>query len=483
MEHVKRASDQSDPESVSTAHEAVRRALSAAAKLSISERGDRPTPPPTPDEVRTRIDLGLPTSGLGAEEALRKLDLVAELTPKTSSPRFFNQLFAGREPMATTGEIVTALLNSSMYTYKAAGVQALIETEVVSRLCQLSGWADGEGTFVPGGSLGNLVGMALAAYQARPSLRDDGLSGPRLRFYLSEEGHYSVRKNAGLLGLGRGSVRRVGTDSSLRMRPDLLVERIEEDIACGHQPACVVATAGTTVAGVFDPIDQIAEVAGSFGLWLHVDGAFGGSYLLHPEQRSRLAGVERADSLTWNPHKMMGIPLPCAAVLVRRRGLLRKHFNEAADYLFQQDDEDLNLGTKSIQCGRRNDAFKLWLAWQELGDDGWRRRIDRQLVLTRHARDRVLATDGFELVLEPELPTVCFEVEGWPSDLICEQLGRSGQAQVGYGVIRGRKVIRLVLVNPILTTDQIDRFFDAISDLCARPSERVTLADQLGRSR
>ncbi len=385
---------------------------------------------------------------------------VVGLTPKTSGPRFFNQLFAGREPSASAAEMMGALLNTSMYTYKVAGVHSLIENEVIERLCTAAGFGDGDGTFVPGGSIGNLVAMVVATFEARPDFRDQGMAGQRLRVYTSADGHYSVRKNAGILGLGRSNVVEIPVDDAGRMRPDTLAAQIECDLEDGHQPMCVIATAGTTVAGAFDPLEEIGAVARDKGLWFHIDGAFGATFLLHTDQRHKLKGVALADSLTFNPHKMMGIPLPCAALLVQEKGLLGKHFNEAADYLFQQDTEELNLGTKSIQCGRRNDAFKLWAAWQDLGDDGWERRVTRQLKLLQHARRWVVEGEEFELAIEPESLTLCFVVKGKPSDVLCEQLAEHGLAQVGFGVVGGRKVIRLVTVNPELGTADIDRFFD-----------------------
>lgn len=439
-----------------------------ARALLEHERESPPEPPLSPARIRELIDVAPPEMGLGLERALQLVASVVEITPLTSGRRFFNQLFAGREPAAASTEMLTSLLNTSMYTYKVAGVHALIENEVLAKMGRLAGFEDADGTFVPGGSLGNLVGMTLAVNERRPDFRDHGLDGPRLRVYASAEGHYSVRKSAGMMGIGRDHVRRVATDEQGRMCPQDLAAKIAEDLEAGHEPTCIVATAGTTVRGAFDPIDALADVAGRHDLWLHVDGAFGGSLLLHPEHRRRLAGLERADSFIWDAHKMMGIPMPCSALLVARKGLLHKHFQEAADYLYQQDTEDLNLGLKSIQCGRRNDAFKLWAAWQALGDEGWARRIDRQFELVAHARARVLREPDLELVDEPQAINLCFAVDGCRADVLCERLSASGESLVGYGVVHGRKIIRLVTANPDLDDADIDRFFDGLLIEAAR---------------
>ena len=442
--------------------------LDLARTLLEREQASPPEPPLAPDQIRSLVDLEPPGHGLGLERALEVVGTVAELTPMTSGRRFFNQLFAGREPASASAEMLTSLLNTSMYTYKVAGVHALIENEVLARMGELVGFDEVDGTFVPGGSLGNLVGMSLAVNERRPEFREHGHEGPRLRVYTSAEGHYSVRKSAGMMGLGRENVRTVAVDEAGRMSATDLARKIVEDSSAGHEPTCVVATAGTTVRGAFDPIDELADVAREHGLWLHVDGAFGGSLLLHPVLRRRLRGIERADSFVWDAHKMMGIPMPCSALLVSRRGLLHRHFQEAADYLYQQDSEDLNLGLKSIQCGRRNDALKLWAAWQALGDDGWARRLERQFELLAHARQRVLDEATLELVDEPQCINLCFAVEGCRADVLCERLGAIGESLVGYGVVHGRKIVRLVTANPDLGVADLDRFFDGLLAEAAR---------------
>jgi glutamate/tyrosine decarboxylase-like PLP-dependent enzyme len=163
-------------------------------------------------------------------------------------------------------------------------------------------------------------------------------------------------------------------------------------------------------------------------------------------------------------------------VLVRRRGLLHRHFNETADYLFQQDDADLNLGTQSMQCGRRNDALKVWAAWQALGDEGWARRIERQVALARHACALVAARPGFELVHEPECLNVCFAVRGKSAVAICERLGRDGLALIGYGAVRGRKVLRLVTVHAEIERSDLDRLFEDIERVAAELPDEEAVA-------
>lgn len=419
----------------------------------------------TPEEMRRAIELAIPEKGNSPERVMDLLEDVALATPRTASRRFFNQLFAGRHDIASAAEIVAVLLNSSMYTYKAAGPHVLIEKELGEHMGRKVGYDDGEGIFTPGGSLSNFAGIMIARNEFNERCQQDGHDGSWLTLYSSELDHYSIAKNLAMLGLGRRSLRKVATDERGRMRADALRDAIKRDIEEGAKPFCINATCGTTVLGAYDPLDEIADVAEEFGIWFHVDGAFGGSTALSAKHREHLNGSERSDSFTWDAHKMMGVPLSCSVILVKNKGLLRKHFSESASYLFQSDEDELNHGVKSIQCGRRNDCLKLWAAWQHLGDEGYARKIDRLYDLARSFAERVKKDPRCTLSKEPESVNVCFEVTGKPSDLICETLRQQQKSLVGYGIVDGRRVIRAAFVNADVDEADLDDFFDNLVEV------------------
>ncbi len=437
-------------------------ALRIAEELLCTEQAAPPQPRIEPEQLRQQLPLTLGPQGLPQEQVLAELEAMVQLTPRTSDGRFFNQLFAGRIPIATAAEWLSCLLNVSMYTYKIAGPMVLAEQEVVKRMCCFAGFPHGDGIGVPGGSMANLVGMLLGRNQALPQMRDTGSQGKPLAYYVSTEGHYSVRKNAGILGTGRDFVRAIEVDKEGRMCVEALEATLEDDIKNGILPCAVIATAGTTVMGSFDPIRAIAKVCQQHGVWLHVDGAFGGAMLLHPSMRKHLDGIELADSMTWDAHKAMGVPLMCSLILTRNPHALQNSLNEAADYLFQTDDPTLNPGTRSIQCGRRNDTLKLWAAWRQLGDEGWSQHIEGQLALCRYAVQRIQAEPRLHLCLEPASTTICFTVDGMKSPDICQQLHEKGLAMIGYGKVFGEDVMRLVTVNPAIKTSDLDCLFDNI---------------------
>lgn len=427
-----------------------------------------------PMDVGTAIStlpIAIPEIGVGETEAIERLRRVVMATPTTSGPRFFNQLFAGRERVATIAEALTAVLNLSMYTYKVAGPQVLIEREVLERMLALASMAGGDAMFTPGGSMSNLAAMIVGRNEMAPDARERGFDGKGRTIYTSEESHYSIRKNAAMLGVGGENVRTIVADAQGRMLPDALADAIRSDRDSGMTPLLIIATSGTTVMGAFDPIEPIAEVAEREGLWLHVDGAFGGSALLHAESRELLAGLGRADSFTWDAHKMMGVPLTCSVAMTRKPGLFRKHFDESASYLFQQefgaDHAWLNPGTRSLQCGRRNDALKLWAQWQSLGDDGFSDRVERQLHLAQRAAGIIRNNDRLRLSFEPEWVNVCFDVEDRSTEAICERLNSLGRLKIGHGVVHGRRVIRLVTIDPSIRDSDIDHLFEEILDVAS----------------
>lgn len=449
----------------STDHDEEDRAWAAfferARSMMSTERDSLLQRPEAPEVLAKRLALDLPADPQPLSAVVDGLFALAETSPSTSSPRFFNQLFGGRTAAATMGEVLAALLNNSMYTYKAAGPQVIVEKLLSERMCTLAGFHGGEGTFTPGGSMSNLLAMIVARGERFPDSRENGIGGETPIVYTSELGHYSIPKNAGLAGIGRARVRRIPADPRGRMRPDALAEQITRDLSDGLTPYFVNATAGTTVLGAFDPLREISSVARENGLWFHVDGALGGSLLLSKETRHLLEGIECADSMTWDAHKMMGVPLTCSVFLVREPGVLVRHLSEAADYLFHDGGSEYDRGQTSLQCGRRNDALKLWAAWQALGDAGLAQRIENAVESARYAAQRIRTSKTLVLEKEPESVNVVFSVKDVEARTLCDALHQAGLAVVGSAGVEGKQTVRLSCVNSCLGRPDIDAFVDA----------------------
>jgi len=431
----------------------------------IQNDTDQPVNPyRSPDELKSLLDLSLGSAGESTVQVMHSLEALAGATPRSTSKRFYNQLFGGRDPVATAADMLVPVINTSLYTFKAAGPMAIVEEIVMEHMAQKLGFQTPgpQGVFTPGGSISNLLAMLIARNQACPEFRNEGAGNKRITSYVSQDAHYSIVKNAGILGMGRGNVRLIPTDDLGQMRPDALKETIENDLKDGCVPSMIVATAGTTVRGAFDPIEPCAKIAQEFKIWLHVDASFGGSAAMSETHRHLLNGVDLADSVAWNPHKVMGVPLSAAAFITRKPGSLRSCLDETADYLFQGDDDAYNPGTRSIQCGRRNDALKVWAAWKHHGDEGYQDRIDRLMGLAKHCAERITLDDQLKLTLPPPYVNVCFEVLGKSSRDICDALREQNELLVGHAVVDGRRIIRVPFVNGDLTTNDVHEMLGLI---------------------
>ena len=324
-----------------------------------------------------------------------------------------------------------------------------------------------------------LYALQLARHRLQPDLVTAGASAGPLAMFVSSSGHYGAGKAASLLGLGSDAVVEVAADPDGAMRPDALRAAMADAVAGGRTTLAVIATAGTTVTCAFDPLDAVADACAEHGAWMHVDGCYGASALFSPDHRHRLAGVERADSMVWNLHKMMGATQQCTALLLREPERLAACFSTGADYLFQPDKQfgEWDSGDRTYQCGRRVDALKLWLAWKVRGDAGFAARIDHAVAMADFARMVVGASDGAFVPLAdtgftnlvflwvpPELrPLDPGGLSGEVRDRlhrvaprIKARMQAEGTAMLGYQPLGGVNAFRLLVMNPAVAPDDVE---------------------------
>ncbi len=440
----------------------------------------RPLPPTDLQEV---LGLGLRAQGRPLSDLIGDMEQVLAYSVRTGHPRFFNQLFGGSDPAAILGEWITALINTSMYTYEAAPVATLMEAQLIRRMNDLVGFEHGEGVFAPGGSISNLMSVLAARHRAFPHVKKEGhRATDKPVFFVSNEAHYSLARAAAVMGLGTDAAIEVACDAQGCMLPDALERAVQAALAEGQTPFLVAATAGTTVAGAFDPIDKLADVSEHHKLWLHVDASLGGTVLFSSRHRSLMRGVERADSVTWNPHKMMGVPLACSATLMKTSGNLCSTNGMGADYLFHSDtDACYDLGELSLQCGRRVDALKLWFSWQSHGDEGFARRVDHFFQMASQFSDELQARPGFELARELNSINVCFRyvpqrLRHLAADELNEPLSacttasraklcEKGQFLVNYATVDDWPAYRMVFVNAETSVEDTHALLDEIERL------------------
>ena len=300
------------------------------------------------EELFDTMDLGLGENPSLEEDFKTSLQDLVLKTPKTASKRFFNQLFGGRQSKAILGDLLAVMLNNSMYTYKVGGPQIGVEKEIINQISRRIGYDENSGgTFAAGGSMSNYMAMLMARDAYDNSIKDEGVRDV-LVAYTSEESHYSNAKNASFAGIGRKNLRYIPADENGRMNTALLEEAINRDVEQGKKPFFVNATAGTTVLGAADPILEIAEISEKYNLWFHIDGAYCGAVLFSEKYGHLVKGVHKADSFSFNAHKMLGTPLSCSLIFVKDKAKLDYTFSNEASYLYQTHNDDFNPGKNLV---------------------------------------------------------------------------------------------------------------------------------------
>jgi len=331
-------------------------------------------------------------------------ETIVKYSVKTCHPYFYNQLYHGADEYGLAGSWLSDALNTNIHTFEVAPAFIAIEHHLLGYIRELFGWEkdQGDGIFNPGGSLSNFYGMLLARQHLFPELKIKGLFGSKpIVAFTSEESHYSIVKGANMLGLGVENVVKVRTDEGGRMIPEELDKSIKQVRSEGRLPFFVNATSGSTVLGAYDELDKLAEVCRSNNVWLHVDACWGGSVVFSARLRHLMKGSDQVDSIAWNPHKMVGAPLQTSAFIVKHRGLLHQTNSANATYLFQQDkfyDVSYDTGDKSMQCGRKVDAFKFWFMLKARGEKYMEDMVDNTFDMADCLTQLVKSRDGFRLV-------------------------------------------------------------------------------------
>ncbi|NNL90598.1 MAG: aminotransferase class V-fold PLP-dependent enzyme [Saprospiraceae bacterium] len=416
------------------------------------------------ESLKSTFDLDLPEDSTQEEAFEKALTELVLNTPRTSTKLFFNQLFGGRKSKASLGELLSVLLNNSMYTYKVGGPMIAIEKNILNKISDLVGFkSETLGTIASGGSMTNYMGMVMARDKYDPDFRYKGRQ-VNLVGYSSIESHYSIAKNAAFSGVGRDNIRYIQSDEHGKMDVKELESQIQQDLANGYRPFFVNATAGTTVMGAFDPLIKISEICKQYDLWMHVDGAYGASVIFSDKYKHLIEGAHLADSFTINAHKMLGTPITCSIILTPHKNCLYDSFSNEASYLYQSDDNDINPGKISLQCGRRNDALKFWTLWKSVGTKGLGDIVDQEFHLADVAREYVRSNPDYTLYSFDNSINICFIYKSVSPEKLCNKLYEAGKLVVGYGKFKDQTFVRLVMVNSNNTKEDIIHFFKVLEE-------------------
>lgn len=436
--------------------------------------GDRPVVPDVkPGAVRSALPARPPLKPEPMEAVFK--DFKEAILPGITHwqhPGWYAYFPASSSPASLLGEILTAGLGAQCMSWQTSPAATELEDLVMDWLRQMVGLPDGmSGVIQDTASTATLC--ALLSARERATGFESNESGLRraLTVYATSETHSSIEKGVKIAGYGRAALRRVATDAAYAMIPAALEAAVLEDKARGVQPACVVATLGTTSSTAIDPLRPVGEIAARHGLWLHVDAAYAGTAALCPENRAMLDGAEYADSFVFNPHKWMLTNFDCSAYFVKDAGALIRTFEIHPEYLKTKADPYVkNYRDWGIQLGRRFRALKLWFVIRSYGVEGLQAFVREHLRLARLIKGWVAADRRFELMAPVPFGLVCFRLnDGRGEDVLnelnkrfLERINSSGRLFMTHTALKGKYTLRMVVGSRLTTEADVRAAWDVI---------------------
>jgi aromatic-L-amino-acid/L-tryptophan decarboxylase len=452
----------------------------------------RPVAPDAYPEMRRHF-YGGSGPGPAPEKASTSDEILAEFRERLAPYQFaaqhpgsFSYFTPAALPISIAGEVLAQWTNQGVDVWHAGPTSALVEEEVTGWLRDLLGFGpDSWGVLTSGGVMANIMGMTLARdVHLRTLLGRDrpprGVDLENVRVYASDQAHFSIARAMDILGFPADALRVVPSDERFRLRAPAVAEAVAADRAAGLLPLAIAAVCGSTNTGSVDDTVALADLAGREHLWLHVDAAYGAGARLSARAAGLVPGLERADSVTVDPHKWFFQAYDIGGLVVRNREDLVRTFHKAPEYYrsTRPEDEPLNWYQYSLEGTRRFRALKLWFSWKHLGTEGFGRLIDHNLDLAAHLTSRFASGDDFEALPEtPDLSIVCFRhvpggrerAEGLEpdaldayQDLLQRALEVSGRGWVSTTKLRGRTYLRAGLVNHLSTEADVDRVLETL---------------------
>ncbi len=449
-------------------------------------------------EVEDVFDEPVPEVGQDPNRILDEWEgSVLPFTTHVGSPRYFGFVNGSGSMIATLAEALAASVNMNPGAWKPAPAATEIERRCLRWLAELIGYdPQCGGLLTSGGTMANVTALATALRSTASfdvSLHGVGHADGQFRLYMSDhEGHVSITRAVSLLGLGRDAVRRVASTPDLRMDSHALKEAVESDLIAGDIPFCVVGQVGSVNTGTIDPLSEIADVCEELGLWFHADGASGAVGAMLPELHHEYVGLDRADSITLDPHKWLYIPYECGGVLVRDPEKLRAAFSMTAPYLrgsIPTEYDGLDFLEYGPQMSRGFRALKLWMTLKHYGVEGYRSLLRQNIECAEYLHQLVEQSDDFEAVRPPSLFIYSFrfkpELEGtYTSEeqsalidqinqRIADAIQLSGVGFLMTSRIQGRIVLRVSICSHRTTRGDMLQVFEAISEAGRNQTEAV----------
>jgi glutamate/tyrosine decarboxylase-like PLP-dependent enzyme len=465
-----------------------------------SSLNHRAIQPPGAERLGTHTPRPLPE--LGSDAMLVLDDLCKEMIDKgfhIPAANYFGLMNPTPTYMAVLADALVSALNPQLASLARSQFASTLEAETIGWIASRFGWHKPagdtpvpldailcDGTFTSGGNEANFTALALAIARHFPNSVEDGIAaiGARPVFYASSEAHHSLEKSAGLLGLGRKALRRIPVNDDLRLDTARLILQVEADYSCGFVPFCIVATAGTTSSGAIDDLNTVASIAQRYGLWLHVDGAYGAAAAFSDKYRGLLSGIERADSITIDPHKWLSMPFAAGIILTRQPSMLERTFAVASPYMPSLARPTMIDNFKiSAQWSRRMNSLKLWLTLRVHGRHAYEEMIERQMQLASMMRKWFEGSEYFELAAPQTLPILNFRLRGVSKDdadqteaahqSFIDEFNRDGRYWISRTHVCGKSVLRMMVISYLSTAEHVAGLQQALQAAAERVASAV----------
>ncbi|WP_164017601.1 pyridoxal phosphate-dependent decarboxylase family protein [Pyxidicoccus trucidator] len=452
-----------------------------AGYLAGTERGEGPVLPWTAPAVNVdRFAASFPEEPNGDFA-----DLVARVLSGSNHlhhPRYVGHQVTAPVPLAALCDAVSSLLNNGMAVYEMGPVATAMERNVLRWMAARLGLPGStDGILTSGGSLGNLTAL-LAARQAKAGYdawNQGAHAGPPLTVLVAKTAHYCVARTARIMGWGEGGVTPVAVDEHFRLRPESLDAALKTATLAGRKVIAVVASAGSTATGAFDPLEPVADFCERHGLWFHVDGAHGASAVLSPTYRHLVRGIDRADSVVWDAHKGLLMPALVTAVLFRDGARSFEAFAQEASYLFHGEAERpwSDVALRTMECTKEMMALKVYACLAVLGTRLFSDAVTESYDQARRFAQRLSAADDFEVAVPPDCNILCFRhtpahvpPEEWDAlqARLRERLVTRGDFYLVQTKLPKGVYLRVTLINPLTTDADLDAMLEALRTAARR---------------
>ena len=433
----------------------------------LASVSDRPSfPDVTGREVDTWFARELPEHG-ASDEVFAELAKVIEGC-RPNSPRFFGYVFGSGEPVGAAADLLTSVLNQNTTAWRSAPTAVALERLVVGWLAEAIGCKGFAGSLTGGGSIANLMALAMAREAHLPANEHGARAGT---VYASDQAHMSIAKAVALLGIGRDHLRLIPCDREFRIRIDALREAIANDVKNGVKPIAVIGSAGTVATGSIDPLAELAEIAHEYRMWFHIDGAYGA--LAAIAEPGKFGGIDAANSVSLDPHKWLYQPMDCGCLLYRDAAAARCAFSHTADYaksLLDDPVEGFEFFEESIELSRRSRALKLWLSLRYHGLGKFRQAIREDLESAQYLAGLIARYGELELLAPVPLSAVCFRyvANRTAAELdvlnraILQRIVRRGRVFLSNASIYGRFALRACFVNHRTTREDVELILEEV---------------------